>query len=254
MFARLLSRRWLFTTLLVLVAAAVMVRLGIWQLDRLEWRRAFNARVMEQAAEPPQPLGPEALDLDLYSMEYRQVEVTGEYLPQDAIVLRNEVWLTLDQGSLLGYKLLMPLRIAGSDTAILVDRGWIPMEAPLELAQYASPAPVTVSGQLRRAETDVSLAFNADPTLQPGQARLDVWNRLDLDRVAAQMSTPLLTNAYLQVVPHAVQAQPPFANPPELDLSEGSHFGYAVQWFTFATILLVGYPYYARRQDLRNEK
>lgn len=253
MLARLFSRRWLFTTILVLAAAAVMIRLGIWQLDRLEWRRDFNARVIEQANLPPMPLGADDTNLDLYSMEYRQVQVTGEYLANDAVALRNQVWVTV-YGNQLGYKLLMPLRIEGSDTAILVDRGWIPAEQPLDLAQYAEPGPVTITGQLRRAEIDVQLAFNADPTLQPGQERLELWNYLDLPRLAQQMQTPLLTSGYVQIVPQGEQTQPPFANPPELDLSEGSHFGYAVQWFTFATILLAGYPFFARRQDLRNEK
>jgi surfeit locus 1 family protein len=50
-----------------------------------------------------------------------------------------------------------------------------------------------------------------------------------------------------------VQSDPPFANPPELDLSEGSHFGYAVQWFSFATLLLVGYPFYIRRQETKTK-
>jgi len=253
MLARLFSRRWLLATVLVLAAAAVMVRLGIWQLDRLEWRRAFNARVIEQANLAPMQLGAADTNLDLYSMEYRQVQITGEYLANDAVALRNQVWVTV-YGNQLGYKLLMPLRIEGSDTAILVDRGWIPAEQPLDLAQYAEPGPVTITGQLRRAEIDVQLAFNADPTLQPGEQRLELWNYLDLPRLAQQMQTPLLTSGYVQIVPQGEQTQPPFANPPELDLSEGSHFGYAVQWFTFATILLAGYPFFARRQDLRNEK
>ncbi|UYN91821.1 MAG: SURF1 family protein [Anaerolineales bacterium] len=253
MLARLFSRRWLLATVLVLAAAAVMVRLGVWQLDRLEWRRAFNARVIEQANLAPMQLGAADTNLDLYSMEYRQVQITGEYLANDAVALRNQVWVTV-YGNQLGYKLLMPLRIEGSDTAILVDRGWIPAEQPLDLAQYAEPGPVTITGQLRRAEIDVQLAFNADPTLQPGEQRLELWNYLDLPRLAQQMQTPLLTSGYVQIVPQDEQTQPPFANPPELDLSEGSHFGYAVQWFTFATILLAGYPFFARRQDLRNEK
>lgn len=252
MLARLFSRRWLPTTLLVLLACAVMARLGIWQLDRLEARRAFNARVLQQAAEPLLVLDATGLDLDLYSMEYRPVQVSGEYLPADAVVLRNQVWLTVF-GSQVGYKLLMPLRIAGTDTAILVDRGWIPPEGVDDLAQYAPSGKITATGQLRRAETDFRLGLNADPTLATNQERLAVWNRLELPRLAEQMDTPLLP-VYLQVVPQGEQSQPPFANPPELDLSEGSHFGYAVQWFSFAALLLAGYPYFARRQDLRNEK
>ena len=45
---RLFSRRWIFATILVLIAMGVMVRLGIWQLNRLEQRRAFNERVLAQ--------------------------------------------------------------------------------------------------------------------------------------------------------------------------------------------------------------
>ena len=93
-----------------------------------------------------------------------------------------------------------------------------------------------------------------DATLRVDDAmprQLELRGR-DLERVAEQMDTALLP-VYVQIVPDAVQSQPPFANPPELDLSEGSHFGYAVQWFSFATLLLVGYPFYARRQDQRKE-
>ena len=49
---RMVSRQWWKTTLLVLAAVLVMVRLGIWQLDRLAQRKAFNARVGAQLTEP----------------------------------------------------------------------------------------------------------------------------------------------------------------------------------------------------------
>ena len=127
MLTRSFSRRWLLATALVLLAAAVMVRLGIWQLDRLEQRRAFNARVSEQQEAQPLVLDADTIHLDLYSMEYRQVSVSGEYLPEDEIVLRNQVWNT-EFGGQLGVKLFTPLLIEGTDEAILVERGWIPEE------------------------------------------------------------------------------------------------------------------------------
>lgn len=249
MLRRVLSRRWLLTTLLVLVASAVMVRLGIWQLDRLEQRRAFNDRVLAQQQADPLVLDKAALDLDLYSMEYRRVQVSGEYLPQDEIVLRNQVWNT-EFGQEIGVKLFTPLVIAGTDVAILVDRGWIPQEDEQNRGAYIENGLVTVTGQLRRAETDYAVFQRPDPTLTPDETRLDVWNNLDLDRLASQMDVTLLP-VYVQIVPEAVQAEPPFANPPELDLSEGSHFGYAVQWFSFATLLLVGYPFFIQRQETK---
>lgn len=250
MIVRLFSRRWLPATLLVLVASVVMVRLGIWQLDRLDQRRAFNARVVEQQNEPLLVLDQNTLDLDLYSMEYRSVMVTGEYLPEDEIVLRNQVWET-EFGSELGVKLLTPLLIEGTDTAILVDRGWIPAEdaGPAARAKYAQDNSVTVRGQLRRAETDFGLFRVPDPTLSPDQSRLDAWNDLDLQRVASQVDTSLLP-VYLQRFPDEEQTNPPFAAIPGLDLSEGPHFGYAMQWFSFAALLLLGYPFYIRRQEV----
>lgn len=255
MLARLFSRRWLLTTLLVLVAAAVMARLGIWQLDRLAQRRVFNERVIAQQEAAPLTLDEANLDSDLYSMEYRRVTVTGRWHPQDEIVLRNQVWID-QQGSHLGVKLYTPLLIEGTQTAILVERGWIPDEnaALPEREVYADPGVVTVTGQLRRAETDFGLgtSLRPDPTLAPGEERLEVWNNLDLERVAQQSSVQLLP-AYLQIVPEGIQSEPPFARPPQLDLSEGSHLGYAVQWFSFAVILLAGYPFFARRQDERRQ-
>jgi surfeit locus 1 family protein len=251
MLARLLSRRWLLTTILVLAAAAVMARLGVWQLDRLAQRRVFNERVIAQQEAAPLLLDTASLNSDLYSMEYRSVVVTGRWLPEDEIVLRNQVWLD-EYGSHLGVKLYTPLLIDGTDVAILVERGWIPAEnAELpERAVYAYGDVVTVTGQLRRAETDfgLSTALRPDPTLSPGEERLETWNNLDLERLAKQSGTELLP-MYLQRVPESRESEPPFAQPPRLDLSEGSHLGYAVQWFTFALILLSGYPLFARRQD-----
>jgi surfeit locus 1 family protein len=42
---------------------------------------------------------------------------------------------------------------------------------------------------------------------------------------------------------------PPVPDQPVVDISEGPHFGYALQWFTFALILLLGYPYFIKRQE-----
>ena len=245
------SRRWLLATALVLAAAAVMARLGVWQLDRLEWRRSLNARVTEQLAAEPLVLEAGSLDLDLYSMEYRRVVVTGTYLPEDEIVLRNQVWPG-EFGSQLGVKLFTPLLIEGSDTAILVERGWIPEADAEDRAAYREDEAVTVSGQLRRAETDfdVNEMLHPDATLAPGQPRLEVWNNLDLERLSGQMDVELLP-MYLQRIPNGAQAEPPYASPPELDLSEGPHLGYAFQWFAFAGLILIGYPFYVQRQETK---
>ena len=249
MLLRLLSRRWLSATLLVLVAAAVMVRLGFWQLDRLKQRRDFNSRVIEQQNEDPLVLDGANSDLDLYSMEFRQVVVTGEYLPGDEIMLRNQVWPG-EFGSELGVSLFTPLQIEGTDTAILVERGWIPEDDTQNREPYKEVGTVTVSGQLRRDETDFELVgfLRPDPPLAAGELRRALWNNLDLERVAVQMDVELLP-VYVQRFADGEQTGPPYAAPPTLDLSEGPHLGYAIQWFSFAGLLLAGYPLYVNRQN-----
>jgi surfeit locus 1 family protein len=245
----LFTRRWLLANLLVLAALAALVRLGIWQLDRLEWRRAHNARVQENQQAPTLRLDTGSLDADFYDMEFRSVIVTGEYLMDDEIVLRNQIWGD-EFGTRLGVKLFTPLLIPGTDSAILVERGWIPADdaANPARAQYAVDGEVTVEGWLRRAETDLNINLNPDPTLAHGEQRLDAWTHLDLARLDAQTEVDLLP-VYLQRAPDDPQTAPPYQLQSSFDLGEGSHLGYAIQWFLFAVVLAVGYPIYVQRQE-----
>jgi surfeit locus 1 family protein len=215
----------------------------------MRWREAFNSRVEEQMNAEPLQLNEETLDLDLYSLEYRQVMVKGNYLPEDEIVLRNQVWQT-EFGTELGVALFTPLLIDGTNAAILVERGWITQDHADKNSRaiYIQEGTVTVTGRLRRAETDFSINewLHPDP-----DGELDTWNNLNIERIAKQMEAPLLP-VYLQLIPKAEQTDPPFASQPSLDLSEGPHLGYAIQWFIFAALLLIGYPLYVQRQERKS--
>jgi surfeit locus 1 family protein len=237
---RMFSRRWILTTLLVIAAMAVMIRLGIWQLDRLEKRRAFNARVLAQVNQPPLLLSGQALDADLASLEYRPVIVEGEYDSSQEVALRNQAWN--DQ---IGVHLLTPLKIAGSDRAVLVDRGWVPVQDfdSHDWSQYGETGKVRVTGVIRASSSTPDFGKRADP---PG--RLDVWNFANVARIAEQVSIPLLP-IYIQQAPDPSWLGLPHRSQPELDLTEGPHLGYAFQWFTFAAILGLGYPFFIRRQE-----
>lgn len=240
----LFNRRWWWTTLLVIAAMGVLVRLGLWQLDRLAQRRAFNARVMAQQAAAPLTLDDQSFGSNLLDMEYRAVVVTGEYDHAQQVLLRNQVWD--DQP---GAHLLTPLVISGTDRAVLVDRGWIPSEdsTPDKRGQYDEPGIVTVRGVVRRPQTRPDFGGAPDPQLTPGQTRLDAWNIVNLERISRQVSLSLLP-VYIQQAPDPAWTALPYRSQPQLDLSEGPHFSYALQWFTFAAILAVGYPVYVRRK------
>jgi surfeit locus 1 family protein len=247
MIKRFFSRKWLLATVLVVAASAVMIRLGIWQLDRLDQRRAFNARVNAQISQPVLDLKGEALNADLSQMEYRAVAVSGVYDPAGEIALRNQY--TDNQW---GVHLVTPLKIAGSDQAILVDRGWIPGEAYQsgDWSKYIEPGPVTVHGVIRLSLSQAELGRRADPTPVPGDGPLKTWNFVNISRIAGQVAEPLLS-VYIQQAPDPAWTGLPYRNQPELDLSEGSHLSYAFQWFIFAAILGIGYPFYIKRQEKR---
>ncbi len=236
------SRGWLFTTLLVLAGTAVCARLGIWQLDRLDQRRAFNTQVETMRAADMLDLNKE-LPLDIDSMEWRSVAVTGEYDFENQVVIRNQY-----NGNQYGYHIITPLLFNGG--AVLVDRGWIPADGnstPSDWRKYDEIGQQNVTGQIRIGQAQSIIGGVADPELSPDQTRMDAWNNLNLERIAQQIPYPILT-VYVQPNTEDAASAPPIAFQPIVELTEGSHFGYALQWLTFATILFVGYPFYLRKQ------
>ena len=100
---------------------------------------------------------------------------------------------------------------------------------------------------MRLGPTKPDLGGVPDPTLTPGQTRLDYWNFANLERISQQIPYPVLP-IYIQPNVDANDNTLPIPYQPEIDLTEGPHFGYAIQWFTFATLLYLGYPFYLRRQ------
>jgi len=248
----LISRKWILITGLVILGALVCVRLGIWQLDRLAQRRVFNSHVFAVQAMPALVL---PSNDQLTGMEYRAVHASGAYDFANQVAIRNQF-----NGSQYGYHLITPLRLSDGEAA-LVDRGWIPADGnsnPANWRKYDIAGTVNVNGVIRLQPTDStfdglinpSLGIVVDPTLTPGQTRLDFWVYVNIDRISQQMPYPILP-VYIQLNPEPNKTNPPIPIQPQLDLSEGPHQGYAIQWFSFSAILLVGYPLYVRKQENR---
>ena len=239
---RMFSMKWALATLLVFLGTAVCIRLGIWQLDRLEQRRAFNHQVETMRAAEFLDLNP-ATPEDIASMEWRAVTVTGEYDFENQVALRNQY-----NDGVYGFHLITPLHYNG--TVVLVNRGWIPAEsesAPQDWRVYDEPGEVTVTGQIRIGQGKPAFGGVADALPMDG-TRLAVWNNLDVEKMSTQFPYPIL-GVFIQPNVEAGDTEPPIPYQPIIELTEGSHFGYALQWFTFATILFVGYPFYLRKQD-----
>jgi surfeit locus 1 family protein len=241
------SRRWLLTTLLVFSGTVLCIRLGIWQLDRLAQRREFNTHVMEMWALPPLDLNSANTD-DLTKMEYREVQATGKYDFEYQVAVRNQY-----HENQLGYHLLTPLQLE-TGSAVLVDRGWIPADGnafPADWRKYDETGEITIRGILRLGHAEPELGGVPDPALGPDQTRLDLWNMINLERIRLQVPYPLL-DVFVQPDVDATDETPPISFQPRIELSEGPHLGYAGQWFTFAAMLLFGYPFFYLRKQIND--
>ncbi|MBK9008851.1 MAG: SURF1 family protein [Anaerolineae bacterium] len=240
---RMFSRAWRLTTLLVFAGTLVLIRLGIWQLDRLETRRADNAHYLEMRSNDRIDLNveiPEALG----EMKDRAATVTGNYDFENQVAMRNQERL-----GQYGYHLFTPLRFDGM--AVLVDRGWIPADGndtPDDWRKYDETGPVVVEGWIQPGHGKPAFGGIPDALPQDGSP-LEFWINPDVANIARQLPYPILP-VYLQLAAVANDTTPPIAPAQaEKDLTEGSHFGYAMQWFTFAALLFFGYPYFIKKQD-----
>ncbi len=210
-----------------LVFATLFVRLGFWQIDRLRQRQAYNAPIELRLG--LQPVELRNIPRDLEQARHRRVLVTGEYDYAHEIVLT----LRSRQGS-PGVNLLTPLRVAGSDTAVLVNRGWIyaPDGVAADTKPWREPDPQGAVGFVRLLET-------GDAKGARSTGRSNAVRRPHLSTVAAMLPYPVAPYYLVLTSPGSdLERTPPRVPPPALD--EGSHRSYAVQWFTFAMIAVGG--------------
>lgn len=245
------SRRWWWTTLLVVIAIGVAIRLGIWQLDRNAKRQAAVSQTQAALAMPVLNLNREPFPSDLESMEYRQVTVTGRYDFENQVALRNQVRSRM-LGTDPGFALITPL-ILEDGRAILVERGWIPLDySKSELwRQFDEPEMARLTGRLRLSMEKGELGSTlVDPTLIPSQTRLDTWNYVNLTRMQEQLPYPIL-GVYIEQAPGSDPESLPYRSLEPPDLDPGAHIGFALQWFFYAGLLLIGYPIWLRKQHTK---
>ncbi len=251
MFRLMFSRRWWWTTLIVLVGIGVAIRLGFWQLDRNAQRQDFISHVQAVQAMPVLDLNEHPLPSNLDTMEYRQVTVSGEYDFTHQVALRNQVRPRMS-GTDPGIALVTPL-ILPDDQAVLVERGWIPLEytTPASWRQFDEPGVVILQGILRSSmEKGEMGSALLDPTLSPGETGLDYWNFMDLTRLQDQFPYPIL-NVYIQQAPGTDLETLPYRLMEQPDIDPGAHVGFALQWFFYAGLLFFGYPVWLRKQKTK---
>ncbi|WP_431977240.1 SURF1 family cytochrome oxidase biogenesis protein [Micromonospora haikouensis] len=250
MYRFLLTPRWLGILALTLVAAAVMVLLGNWQLDRYRGRTAINERIDAGSRMTPVPLrdavpaptggggtaGPAPADEATWS----RVTVTGRYDTANIVLVRGR---TVDNR--VGFEIVTPLVLADG-TAVLVDQGWVPPAPGGALAQPqlppVPPGEVTVVGRVHPTESGAGAVDRRDGRLET--------RRIAVPRLARELPYPVY-GAYVLLDEQTPAADPVFQAVPIGHTNNWQNFGYVVQWWIFAVMTLFGYGWVARREARR---
>jgi surfeit locus 1 family protein len=239
----LLTPRWLVAHVVVVVLAVLFVSLGFWQLRRLDERRLDNTVGESRFAAEADDLGVllDSAGEDRESLEFRRATATGVFQAADEVLIRSQV----HQG-VAGFHIVTPLLGEGG-TAVLVNRGWVPLDVD-EVPATAVPPPdgnVTVTGWVRQSQTRGALGPS-----DPEEGRLETLSRVDIARIQQQVDYEL-EPMYLSLLDDLEGDLPIAAPAPSFD-DEGPHLAYAIQWFSFAVIGLIGYFFLIRRAARRS--
>jgi cytochrome oxidase assembly protein ShyY1 len=236
----LLRPGWLALILVVgCFSTLAFTVLSPWQFHRNDVKTARTAAIEESFRIPPQPLR-ELLPAGVApgaGTEWRQVTLTGRYLPEAELVVRLRTVLGEP-----AFEVVVPMRLRDG-TTVLVDRGYLRPASGMRVPDYP-PAPrgeVTVQGRLRVAERD--------PSGRPAVRRNDATQIYAIHPSAVSSLTGIkLQPGYVQLneaQPGVLRALPL----PQPQLSEGQNsFSYALQWIAFGVMAPLGLGYFAWRE------
>jgi surfeit locus 1 family protein len=234
--------------LATLVAFAILIALGNWQIRRLAWKEALIARVDARTKAAPVPLPPPAdwAGLDMDEWEYRPVALTGQFRND----LESRDYALIEQRGRFGgpgYWVMTPLDLDGGGR-VLVNRGFVPLDRADPATRPAGQVegPVTVRGLLRVPEHGGLFTPAATPEKRLFYAR-------DPQAIAAALGLGA-------VAPFTVDAD---ATPNPGGLPQGGetvvtfpndHLQYALTWYGLAAALLCVFGVWARGALRRNRR
>ena len=223
------GRRVAIVVVAIAVSAAC-VALGLWQLRRLDERRAANAAIVDAGSGPAVTVR-SADDVKALA-PYHRVIASGTYDVEGEVIVYGRAL----EGR-PGHHVVTPL-VLEDGSAVLVIRGWVPFEMDSAPVQAAAPGvrDLAVEGFLVAAEPTES---------RPPDTR-GVVRTLDPDAIAGPLPYAVAPLALQLEAQRPPQSGTPVPVPPP-ELSEGPHLSYAIQWFSFAAITLVGAAVLLRR-------
>jgi surfeit locus 1 family protein len=215
------------------VATVLLVALGVslgqWQDRRAAQKIALQDKLSARSAGAPLQLG--AQPLDAGAVEFSKVSATGQFVAEWPLFLDNR-----PQQGKAGFYLLMPFRIDGTDTHVLVARGWLPRYTgeATRLPAFDTPAgTVTITGLAKRGMGEV-MQLGTPPAVAPRA----ILQNLNVAQFAAASGLKLQPFFIEQSGP-APAGDKLVRDWPAPALGVEKHQGYAFQWYALAVMALL---------------
>jgi surfeit locus 1 family protein len=210
-----------------------LIGLGVWQINRLEWKEGLIAEIEAANARAPRDGWP-ATPEEAATLGWRRVQVAGEFLHDKELHLAARYY-----HSQLGYHILTPFRLEDG-RVLLLNRGWVPVEGkdPALRAQGQVSGPLSLLVQVR---TDNDRNYFTPE----GDAAKNIWFWRDIPRMREATGLPL--EPVTADVLHAnVPGGYPASSDGEIRL-RNDHLGYVITWFSLAIAAAVMFVLYHLR-------
>ncbi|QNO36315.1 SURF1 family protein [Protaetiibacter sp. SSC-01] len=231
-------RRWSAYLALTVVFAVTCGLLSWWQWARRAETAAENQRIERNYDAEPRPIDELLPRLDAWDDddEWTRVELRGEYLVDEQLLVRNRVL-----GGQPGFEQLVPF-LLDDGVVVVLDRGWLPLGNGEHALPDAVPAPpegeVTVVARLRGAEPELP-----GRTAPEGQIP-----SIDVGSIVDELGIEGYTASYALVASEDPAVEPMPAQRPRPEEDEGLHISYALQWISFGVLAFVGLVWAYRRE------
>lgn len=225
----------LWPTLMTVPAVLIMLGLGFWQLQRLEWKNDLMDRIAQRIEQAP--VAPDGLSGDATRDEYRRVLLKGSFEHEKELYLAAR-----SRNNNVGFQVVTPLLLENG-MAVLVNRGWVPSERkdPARRAEGQVAGPVEIGAVTRLSQKQAFFQPNND-------AAKNVWFFIDV--AAMKRATGIATGIdyYFEADAAPNPGGYPIGGQTRINLPN-DHLQYAVTWFLFAATLTVIFLIFSRRRE-----
>ena len=225
-------------SLTFLLLLLLVLSLGVWQIDRGYNKKELENTFLERQSQPVKEIKyNEFLESDLY----RNVVLEGKYL-EKIFFLDNRI-----HNGKPGLKVFSPFETANNNL-VLVSRGWIELEDRSKLPTINTTKNVLKLQGVLRPESQDFVLENEEMNNKNNPILLQTVNLSELSNFLGKPLSPyILELSELSESAFVKTWQP-------INLSSFRHFGYAVQWFGLAVVLIVGYVFFLRKGEIKDNE